>query len=159
DDDPSLTGGSGMIGTWLFYHFLTTIDYAGRSLILRRRTPETVNRVRAGAERAGAAPLPLWLAREHIPFSLGSINDSGPRVMGLTTGGTGEMMAGLSEDTARRLGGRTHYDRPLDTMAALLPIVTSPCYPEEIRLGNAVATGAYCLARVAGERATAPHGF
>lgn len=159
DDEASLTGGSGMIGTWLFYHFLTTIDYAGRALILRRRTPETVTRVRAGAERAGAEPLPLWLAREHIPFSLGSINDSGPRVMGLNIGGIGEMMAGMTEDTARRLGVRTDYDRPLETTAALLPIVTYPCYPEEIRLGNAVATDAYCLARVANERAAAPHGF
>jgi hypothetical protein len=30
----------GLIGTSFFYHLLTTFDYAGRSLILRRPTPE-----------------------------------------------------------------------------------------------------------------------
>src|SRR5262249_37888436 len=54
EEERSLTGGSGLIGTWVMYHFLTTIDYAGRSLILRRRTPETVRQARADAERAGA---------------------------------------------------------------------------------------------------------
>ncbi|MDT7789893.1 MAG: hypothetical protein QOF58_8312, partial [Pseudonocardiales bacterium] len=34
------TDSDGMIGTWVFYHLLTTFDYAGRKLILRRPTPE-----------------------------------------------------------------------------------------------------------------------
>ena len=46
----------GMIGTWVFYHLLTTFDYAGRSLILRRRTPETASKARADAN--GRAPSP-----------------------------------------------------------------------------------------------------
>ncbi|MEV4891575.1 tetratricopeptide repeat protein [Nonomuraea sp. NPDC055795] len=43
DDDGPRTG-DGLIGTWILYHFLTTIDYAGRSLILRRRTPKLPER-------------------------------------------------------------------------------------------------------------------
>src|SRR5919197_3432261 len=49
----------GLIGTWVFYHLLTTFDYAGRSLILRRPTREAARKVRADAKRAGAKPLPL----------------------------------------------------------------------------------------------------
>jgi hypothetical protein len=157
EDGPSQTGGVGMIGTMLMYHFLTTIDYAGRSLILRRRTPEAARQARADADRAGAEPLPLWLAREHIPFSRGSIAGSGPRVMGLNIGGLGTDVAGLPEETAKELGIRTDYDRPVETSAGLQPITVYPCYPNEVRLGNAVAKDSYCIA---GQRpASAPHGF
>ncbi len=157
DDEPSRTGGPGMFGTWLMYHFLTTIDYAGRSLILRRRTPETARKARADAERAGAEPLPLWLAREHLLYSRGSIAGSGPRVMGLNIGGLGEMVAGMSVETAERLRVRTDYDRPVDTSTGLLPATVYPCYPKEVRLGNATAKEAYCLANP--RQPLAPHGF
>jgi hypothetical protein len=145
-EEPSQTGGSGMIGTWVMYHFLTTIDYAGRSLILRRRTPETARQVRADAERAGAEPLPLWLAHEHLTFSQGSVADSGPRVMGLHIGGTGEMVAGMTEETAKQLRLRIDYDRPVETSAGLQPVTVYPCYPKEVRLGNAAAKDIYCYA-------------
>jgi hypothetical protein len=156
-DEPSLTGGSGMIGTWLFYHFLTTFDYAGRSLILRRRTPETARQARADAERAGAEPLPLWLAHEHIPFSRGSIAGSGPGVMGLHIGGLGIDVAGMSEETAKQLRIRIDYDRPEETSAGLQPVTVYPCYPKEARLGSATANDVYCIASK--RSASAPHGF
>ncbi|MFI7135767.1 aspartyl protease family protein [Nonomuraea sp. NPDC050153] len=141
DDD------DGLIGTWVFYHLLTTFDYAGRSLILRRRTPETAGKARADAARAGAKPLPLWLARDHGVHSLGSIAgiaDSGPRVVGVTIGGIGEVTAGMPGKTAERLRVRTDYDRPIETFAQSHPAVVHPCYPKEIRLGNAVAKDVYC---------------
>jgi hypothetical protein len=134
----------GIIGTWFFYHLLTTFDYAGRSLILRRRTPETAGKVRADAERAGAEPLPLWLAREHMCHSRGSIAGSGPRVVAVNVGGTGEAAAGLHGDTAERLRVRTDLDRPIETFAHSQPAVTNPCYPKELRLGAATAKGIYC---------------
>jgi hypothetical protein len=157
EEEPSLTGGSGMIGTWVMYHFLTTIDYAGRSLILRRRTPETASKARADAERAGAEPLPLWLAHEHSPFSRGSIAGSGPRVMGLHIGGLGADVAGMSAETANRLRVRTDYGRPVEATAGGLPVVSYPCYPTEVRLGNAAAEDVYCIADQ--RSASAPHGF
>jgi tetratricopeptide (TPR) repeat protein len=52
------TSNDGLIGTWVFYHFLTTFDYAGQSLILRRPTPEAASKARADAARAGVKPLP-----------------------------------------------------------------------------------------------------
>lgn len=138
--------GDGLIGTWILYHFLTTVDYAGRSLILRRRTPETARKARADAERAGAEPLPLWLASEHLLFSRGSVADSGPRVVALNIGGTGEMAAGMTEETANRLRVRIDHDRPVEAYAGGQPIVSHPCYPKEIRLGNAVARDVYSYA-------------
>ncbi|MBT2227711.1 tetratricopeptide repeat protein [Nonomuraea sp. NEAU-A123] len=141
------TDSDGLIGTWVFYHLLTTFDYAGRSLILRRRTPKVAGKARADAIRAGAKPLPLWLSRDHDVHSLGSIAgiaDSGPRVVGVTIGGIGEVAAGMPGDTAKRLRVRTDYDRPIETFAHSHPTIAYPCYPKEIRLGDAVAKEVYC---------------
>ncbi|GAA3139983.1 hypothetical protein GCM10010466_33830 [Planomonospora alba] len=138
--------GDGLIGTWILYHFLTTIDYAGRSLILRRRTPETAGKARAAAERAGADPLPLWLAGEHLLFSRGGVAGSGTRVVALNIGGTGEMVASMSGATVERLRIRVDHDRPMETSAGGQFVTVYPCYPKEVRLGGAVAEDAYCYA-------------
>jgi hypothetical protein len=49
-------------------------------------------------------------------------------------------------ELAKRLRVRTDYDRPLETGAHSHPTVAYPCYPKEIRLGDAVAKEAYCIA-------------
>ncbi|GII64092.1 hypothetical protein Skr01_41770 [Sphaerisporangium krabiense] len=137
----------GLIGTWVFYHLLTTFDYAGRQLILRRRTPETARKARAAATRAGAEPLPLWLAREQYLHSTGGfagVAGSRTGVVGVNFGGVGEIAAGMRGDTAKRLGIRTDHDRQIGTFAQSHPAVVYPCYPKEIRLGNAVAKEVYC---------------
>lgn len=133
------TDSDGLIGTWVFYHLLTTFDYAGRSLVLRRRTPETARKARAGVK-----PLPLWLARDHNVHSLGSIAGSGPRVVGVNFGGFGEIAVGMPGASAKRLGVRIDDDRPIETFAHSHPTTTYPCYPKEIRLGDAVARDVYC---------------
>ncbi|MFI0409376.1 aspartyl protease family protein [Actinomadura sp. 3N508] len=149
EEEPAGTH-DGIIGTWVLYHFLTTVDYAGRSLILRRRTPETARKARADAVRAGAEPLPLWLAREHLLHSRGSVAGSGAQVVALDIGGTGEMAAAMSVETAKELRIRTDYDRPLESFAGGQPVVSYPCYPKEVRLGNATARHVYCYAGKSG---------
>ncbi|GAA1554758.1 hypothetical protein GCM10009678_42120 [Actinomadura kijaniata] len=136
----------GMIGTWVLYHLLPTFDYAGRSLILRRRTPETAGKARADAARARVKPLPLWLTGGHLLYSEGSVAGSSPGVVALHIGGTGEQVAGISEETAKRLGVRVDYDRPMASFAGGQPTNGYPCYPKEVRLGDATAKGAYCYA-------------
>ncbi|RAS61275.1 tetratricopeptide repeat protein [Lentzea atacamensis] len=146
DEEPGPDSEGGIFGTSIFQHFLTTIDYAGRSLILRRRTPEAARQVRAAAHRAGAEPLPLWLVREHLVFSRGSFAGSGPRVVGLNIGGTGSNVAGMSLAVAEDLRIRVDHDRPEESSAGGRAVVVHPCYPKEVRLGNATATGAYSVA-------------
>lgn len=141
------TDSDGLIGMWVFYHLLPTFDYAGRQLILRRRTAETARKARAAATRAGAEPLPLWLAREQYLHSTGSFaGAAGSRtgVVGVNLGGVGEIAAGVRGKTAGQLGIRTDYDRQIGTFAQSHPAVVYPCYPKEIRLGNAVAKEVYC---------------
>src|SRR5262245_46437362 len=85
---PDGTLPAGFVGNEIFYRFLTTLDYAGRSLVLRRKTKTELQRFRAEAARAGAEVLPLWLA-DHLACTLGSLNDFGPRVVLLDSGAIG----------------------------------------------------------------------
>lgn len=154
------TDNDGLIGTWVLYHLLTTFDYAGRSLILRRPTPETAGKVRADATRAGVKPLPLWLAREQYVHSTGSIAGaagSGTRVVGVNFGGTGEIGAVVLGETAEQLKIRADYDRPIETYGHSHPAVAYPCYPKEMRLGSAVAKDMYCYTHP--QAAVAGNGF
>ncbi|HEX4818249.1 MAG TPA: aspartyl protease family protein [Nonomuraea sp.] len=157
DTVTSLDSSDGLIGTWIFYHLLTTFDYAGRSLILRRKTPETAMKARVAARRSGAEPLPLWLAREHMMHSRGSVAGSAAGVVAVPIGGIGETVANLPEEAAKRLRVRTDYDRPVETAAHSHPVVAYPAYPTEVRLGDAVAKGAYCMVNPG--QPIAPYGF
>jgi hypothetical protein len=85
---PDGTQPAGFVGTEIFYRFLTTLDYAGRSLVLRRKTKTELRRFRAEAAMAGAEVLPLWLA-DHLACTIGSLNDYGPRVVLLDSGSSG----------------------------------------------------------------------
>ncbi|MGW4064190.1 aspartyl protease family protein [Amycolatopsis sp. NPDC004747] len=106
---PDGTQPAGVLGTTVFYHLTATMDYAGRALRLRR----------AGCRTAGHG-LPLWLAGDHFPCSLGSVLGYGPRVVTLDTGGLAHGLdttvelaeqLGIPVDRAhpRQMGGTTVY--------------------------------------------------
>jgi predicted aspartyl protease len=136
---------AGVIGTHIFYHFLTTLDYANQALILRRKTAAQLNSFRSEAQATGVKPLPLWLAGDHFPFTLGSINGHDPQVVCMDTGGAGGNSLAMTEAAAKRLQVRVDYDRP----TSVNRIPAYPCYPDEARLGTAVAKGVYSIARTA----------
>ncbi|MBC6470936.1 hypothetical protein [Actinomadura alba] len=63
----------------------------------------------------------------------------------------------MPEETAKELRIRTDYDRPLEAFAGGQPVVSHPCYPKEVRLGNATAKDIYCYAD--NRPADSPYGF
>jgi len=133
---------SGVIGTTIFYHFLTTMDYANRALILRRKTRAHLREFQAEARHTGAETLPLWLAADHFPCTLGSLNDYGPRMVSLDTGGAGGMGVVTTAEMAERAGIRVDYDRP----GSFNRIAAYPCIPDKASLGGAVAQDIYGIA-------------
>jgi hypothetical protein len=79
DDSPGQA--PAVIGTTIFSRFAaTTLDYAGRALVLERT---------AAPRPAGAATAPLWLAPDHFLFSWAGIGHAGPGLVLLDTGGAG----------------------------------------------------------------------
>ncbi|MBB3724774.1 retropepsin-like aspartic protease [Nonomuraea dietziae] len=108
-DRPPLPDGSpaaGAFGTTIFYHFLTTMDYAGRALILRRKE-STPPPVRHGDR------LPLWLAGDHFPCTLGSLGDYGPRMVTVDTGGIASGIETTLE-IAEKAGLKVDHDNPIE---------------------------------------------
>jgi predicted aspartyl protease len=70
----------GILGTVLFYHFLTTLDYPNGRLILRTKAP-------TGDESApGTHAIPFWVAGDHLMIAEGRPNDAEPCLMLVDTG-------------------------------------------------------------------------
>ncbi|MEV4066320.1 aspartyl protease family protein [Nonomuraea dietziae] len=133
---PPLPDGSqpaGVIGTTTFYHFLTTMDYAGKALVLRRRTEAQFRRFRAGIARSRFDKLPLWLAGDHFPCTLGSLRDYGPRIVTVDTGGLNQGF-NTTIEIAERAGIEVDYDQPqFPPGSGRYPIIA-----DRISLGSAV---------------------
>jgi predicted aspartyl protease len=128
---PAPPGGApaaGAIGTTVFYHFLTTMDYANRALVLRRKSAAPP------ARRPGASVLPLWLAGDHFPFTLGSLNGYGPRVVSMDTGGS-RIGVVTTEEIAARAGIAVDHDHPVLFNGVF---TCYPIAPDTISLGHAV---------------------
>ncbi|GAA0952701.1 aspartyl protease family protein [Nonomuraea longicatena] len=123
---PPLPDGSdpaGAFGTTVFYHFLTTMDYAGRALILRRKTH--------GFQAANR--LPLWLAGDHYPCTIGSLGDHGPRMVTVDTGGIASAL-----DTTVAIAEQTGLDVDYDNPTERFGTKTYPVTADRISLGKAV---------------------
>lgn len=131
---PDGTVPAGTIGTGLFYHFLTTLDYKGRALVLRRTTTAQRRAFRAEAARAGIRPQPLWLAGDHLPCTPGKVNDYGPRVACIDSGGTVGLNISLAN--AQRAGITVNTASPVPINGG-----TSSIYPvtvDQMSIGNAI---------------------
>jgi predicted aspartyl protease len=76
----------GIIGTVLLYHFLSTLDYPGGALVLRRPTDENQRRFREGAEGHDAFSQPFWMAGDHYMVAWGVVNTSSPMLFFIDTG-------------------------------------------------------------------------
>lgn len=72
----------GVLGTVLFYHFLTTIDYPAGHLRLEPRRPD---------EGDDGIRIPFWLGGDHYIVALGRANDADPLLFFVDTG-----LAGLA---------------------------------------------------------------
>ncbi|MEU7869968.1 aspartyl protease family protein [Dactylosporangium sp. NPDC049140] len=124
---PALPDGrepAGVFGTTLLYHLLSTLDYARGELVLRRRggpNPRTGN------------DLPLWLAGDHYPCTVGSLRALGPRIVTLDTGGIGHGLD-TTVEVAERAGIPVDHAHPGDVNGATV----YPIRPDRIALGRAV---------------------
>jgi predicted aspartyl protease len=125
---------AGTIGTTVLYHFLATMDYKGRALVLRRRTPGQQRAFRAEAARAGIRPQPLWLA-DHLPCTLARLNDYGPRVAVIDSGGIGHGLD-TSAANAERAGMSVDWSHPTPINGGTATVY--PADADRMSIGDAV---------------------
>jgi hypothetical protein len=64
----------GILGTVMLSHFLATLDYPAGRLILRRKTPEQLQRVERQVQSAKGYTIPFWLAGDHYAVARGQVN-------------------------------------------------------------------------------------
>jgi predicted aspartyl protease len=92
----------GVIGTVLLYHFVSTLDYPGGQLILRRRGQESLKRIEE-VQRGGATVVPFWMAGDHTVVAWGRIEERDPVLLFVDTGLAGGGVS-LSESALKEAG-------------------------------------------------------
>lgn len=73
---------SGIIGTNLLYHFISTIDYQNGELVLQKRSKLALDNL----AKQKLTSIPFWLAGDHLIVAWGTANKSQPMLMLVDTG-------------------------------------------------------------------------
>jgi Aspartyl protease/Tetratricopeptide repeat len=93
---------NGIIGTTLFYHFLTTLDYPNSELVMRKKSKSY--RLPKGAT------FPFWMAGDHFMVAWGQIESQPPSLIFLDTGLTGAGVK-LGETMLKNANIQLEYDK------------------------------------------------
>jgi hypothetical protein len=79
----------GVIGTELLYHFISTLDFAGGELVLRRKIPAVIGPLRNQLTTERAAVVPIRVVGDHYILADGTVNGVGPLPFLIGTASTG----------------------------------------------------------------------
>jgi hypothetical protein len=93
----------GVLGTTLFYHFLTTLDFRNGELVLRRKS--------AQSQASGKSiAVPFWIASDHFMVGWGRVNTLPPALLFVDTGLAGAGVK-LAEPAIKQAGIRLEEDK------------------------------------------------
>jgi Aspartyl protease/Tetratricopeptide repeat len=74
----------GIIGTTLFYHFLTTMDYPHGELVLRRKDAKSLEQFKKSPGKR--VVVPIWMASDHFMVGWGRVETLPPTLLFVDTG-------------------------------------------------------------------------
>jgi hypothetical protein len=92
---------NGIIGTTLFYHFLTTMDYPRGELVLRRKDAKSLEEFTKSAGRR--VVVPIWMASDHFMVGWGRVETLPPSLLFVDTGLVGAGVK-LAESVIKEAG-------------------------------------------------------
>ncbi len=92
----------GIIGTTLFYHFLTTMDYPHGELVLRRKDAKSLEEFKAQSS-GKRVTVPIWMASDHFMVGWGRVETLSPTLLFVDTGLTGAGVK-LAESVIKEAG-------------------------------------------------------
>jgi hypothetical protein len=98
----------GIIGTTLFYHFLTTMDYPRGELVLRRKTAEALDEFTRSTGKRIAVP--IWMASDHFMVGWGGVETLPPTLLFVDTGLMGAGVK-LAESVIKEAGIKLEQNR------------------------------------------------
>jgi predicted aspartyl protease len=125
----------GVIGTVLLYHFLSTLDYPGGELILRRKSqegPKQAEEVQPG----GAVVVPFWMAGDHTVVAWGRIEQREPVLLFVDTGLAGGGVS-LAESALKEGGIKLLEDQAAEAIGGGGKVKSIPFKLRELSLGGA----------------------
>jgi hypothetical protein len=92
---------NGIIGTTLFYHFLTTMDYPRGELVLRRKDAKSLEEFTKSAGKR--VVVPIWMASDHFMVGWGRVETLPPSLLLVDTGLVGAGVK-LAESVIKEAG-------------------------------------------------------
>ena len=92
----------GIIGTTLFYHFLTTMDYPRGELVLRRKDAKSLEEFKAQSS-GKRVMVPIWMASDHFMVGWGRVETLSPTLLFVDTGLVGAGVK-LAESVIKEAG-------------------------------------------------------
>jgi predicted aspartyl protease len=98
----------GIIGTTLFYHFLTTMDYPHGELVLRRKDARTLEEFKKSPGKR--VTVPIWMASDHFMVGWGRVETLPPSLLFVDTGLMGAGVK-LAESVIKEAGIQLEENR------------------------------------------------
>jgi predicted aspartyl protease len=98
----------GIIGTTLFYHFLTTMDYPHGELVLRRKDAKTLEEFKKSPGKR--VVVPIWMASDHFMIGWGRVETLPPSLLFVDTGLMGAGVK-LAESVIKEAGIQLEENR------------------------------------------------
>src|SRR4030095_3609380 len=98
----------GIIGTTLFYHFLTTMDYPRGELVLRRKDAKNLEEFKKSPGKR--VVVPIWMAGDHFMVGWGRVETLPPSLLFVDTGLMGAGVK-LAESVIKEAGIKLEEDK------------------------------------------------
>jgi predicted aspartyl protease len=124
----------GVLGTTLFYHFLTTLDFRGGELVLRRNTAQSQEQVAASAGKSVAVP--FWIASDHFMVGWGRVDALPPALLFVDTGLAGAGVK-LAETAIKQAGIKLDQDKAYSGAGGAGKLKIVPYTVSQLSLGDA----------------------
>ncbi len=127
----------GIIGTVLFYHFITTMDYPNGELIFRRNTKEQLKVLEDEIKDKNPIEMPFWMAEDHFMVAWGSVNNNDKTLFFLDTGLAGGGFTGAKK-TLEDGNVELDEENAFEAMGGGGKVKVIPFVVKELAFGDAV---------------------
>jgi len=126
----------GILGTVLFYHFFTTLDYPNGELVLRRKADHNRQELETFAQSKGTHVVPFWMAGSHWIVAWGEVNQRERCLLHVDTGLAGGGFT-CPKSTLKAAGIDLAGLPSFEGMGGGGPVKVTPFEVDELALGDA----------------------
>jgi Aspartyl protease/Tetratricopeptide repeat len=123
----------GIIGTTLFYHFLTTMDYPHGELVLRRKDAKSLEEFKKSPGKR--VTVPIWMASDHFMVGWGRVETLPPTLLFVDTGLMGAGVK-LAESVIKEAGIKLEENRAAQGAGGGGTLKIVPYTVHQISLGD-----------------------